>query len=265
MIAARSTSVIGPILDAGGRMNARSTGEGLPFSSSSDTSASPTVNYPSILTTQVNGQLGFGPNYATGYSTVNGWSTAGTAQTRMPFVIKQGSNYFGQPLTTQNSTTFASSTLLRGFRITPPIDIEVAGWVANTGSTAYVAVSIYVGVPNAGALQTWALGTDTNQSRDEIYGSKLFPTPFILEAGVTYYVAAGFGTATAMATAVIEDYATYPSVFDALVDDFIVCPAVISAADGLSWNVRKDVFVLQQLIVTDLLTGNGRASYALGI
>ena len=73
----------------------------------------------------------------------------------------------------------------------------------------------------------------------------------MLEAGNSYIVALNYGSNnSAPGGGFIEDYASYPTLFDALVDFFTVCPCVIDNGAG-GWTVRMETCCNMQLLVSD--------------
>jgi hypothetical protein len=229
-------------------------------------SAAPTVDIPSIL-----GSFNAAPGYSslqgnqtTFSSASSGFGSGGTTQARSPFVVVQGGKSYGFAVSINNAAVYPSDTSLRGFQIKPPVDLEVCGWQTVTGNVNLVNVRIYdAATPPAGTpLYTLALGTQANQSRDELIGAKYFP-PIILNAGITYNVVTSWAVASTVGGGTIEDYASFPAVFDDLVDGFVNCWPVSDV--GGTWTLLKSGYLNQQLIVSGLLPGGSRASYALGI
>ncbi len=224
----------------------------------------PATDYCNILCS-----FNAGPAYLTlqgnqaGYSTVNGYSTAGTAQTRPPFVVMQGGKSFGFAASLLNAAVLAATASLKGFQIRPPVDIEVCGWMTAVPNGVMTGIRIYDNAtpPNGTPLYTLPLGTQTNQSRDELIGAKYF-APFILNGGTTYNVVTSWATTGGLGGATIEDYASFPSVFDDLVDGFTNCWPVQDV--GNVWTLTKNGYLNQNLIVSDILKSGSRASYALG-
>ena len=213
----------------------------------------PTVDYPGILAsfnaapayTNLQGNQGH-------FSTTGGFAAAGTSQTRVPFVVVQGGKSYGYAASILNAAVFASSTALRGFQIEPPVNIEVCGWQTAIANTNMVNLRIYDNTvpPSGSPLYSFALGTQTNQNRDELIGAKYWP-PVILTGGTTYNVVTSWATANTIGGATIEDYASFPAVFDDLVDGFVNCWPVADV--GNVWTLQKGSFINQNLIVSDLI------------
>ena len=219
-----------------------------------NTSAAPATNAPQLLcstTTSFNSPVFTGH----GYSTTNGFSTAAaTGQSELLWVLKQGSNVYGQPFSNHSATVHGSNTLQKGFKITPPIDVEFYGFTMPNPGASLAGLKIFdaATAPAGTALYSFALGTDANELRDEYLGVKVFDTPVVLEAGNSYIVALNYGSNnSAPGGGFIEDYASYPTLFDALVDFFTVCPCVIDNGAG-GWTVRMETCCNMQLLVSDL-------------
>lgn len=230
-----------------------------------NTSAAPTVDYPLILNaTSFAAPLNTMILNISGYSTTNGWSTAGGALTRVPHIINQEGAYFGQPLTLSSNAIFTSNTAMKGFQIKPPIDIEVGGIQIGSGNAAFTGFRIYdPATPPAGTpLYTFNFGTDPAQNRDELIGAKVIP-PFVMRAGKTYNCVLTYSGTATQAGALIEDYASFPAMFDTLTDSFTVCSAVWDV--GGVWTYRPDFFPSMQLLITGFPMAGSRANFALGI
>lgn len=230
-------------------------------------SVTPTVDFPSMLAV-----INVGPasnanmwaNQLAFSSATSGFNSAGTQQLRTPFVVRQGGKSFGFATTTLNAAVLASGTALRGFQITPTIDIEVGGWATTIASALMTGIRIYDNAtPPAGSpLYTFALGTDTNQSRDELIGAKIW-SPFILSGGTTYNVVTSWSAAATIGGASIEDYTSFPAIFDDLIDGFVNCWPVSDV--GGVWTLTKSGFLNQQLLISGFPMSGSRASYALGM
>jgi hypothetical protein len=213
----------------------------------------PTVDYPGILAS-FNAAPAY--NILQGnqghFSTTGGFVAAGTSQSRVPFVVVQGGKSYGYAASILNAAVLASSTALRGFQIKPPVNIEVSGWQTAIPNTNMVNLRIYDNAvpPSGSPLYSFALGTQTNQNRDELIGAKYWP-PVILTGGTTYNVVTSWATAASIGGATIEDYASFPAVFDDLVDGFVNCWPVSDV--GNVWTLQKGGFINQNLIVSDLI------------
>jgi len=215
--------------------------------------AAPATDFPSILCT-FNAAPAFNLLLAnhSAYSTVNGFSTAGTLQGRAPFVVRQGGKSFGFAVTVLDTAVFAATNTLRGFQMTPPVDIEVSGWMTAVPNGVMTSIRIYdAATPPAGSpLHTFNLGSDAGQSRDELIGAKFWP-PVILNGGTAYNVVTAWASAQAIGGGTIQDYVSFPTIFDDLTDGFVDC---FSVADvGGVWTLNKASRLNQQLIVSDLI------------
>jgi hypothetical protein len=232
----------------------------------SNTSPAPTVDYPSILTTTAfapafNGSLS---QQHYGVSSLVGYTVNGSNLTRLPHAIVQGGVTYGQPFTANVNTIFISNTQMKGFQIRPPTDIEVSGFmVTGGGASQYASFRIYDAAtpPGGTPLYSYALGTDANQSRDELIGAKCW-APIVLAAGRAYNCVISYGTAAAMSGAQIEDFTSFASVFDNMRDDFVTCPGVWDI--GGVWTLRTDFFPNLSLMVTGF-PQTSRANFAMGI
>jgi len=186
-----------------------------------------------------------------GYSTINGFSTAGTAQTRMPFVIRQSGKSIGWSETLLNGTVLGATVSLKGFQFTPRVDVEVIGWQTAIPNGNMTHVRIYdnntppIGTP----LLNVNLGTTGGQTRDEIIGAKIW-SPIILYGGTTYNVVTAWSAANGLGGSTIEDYASYPAIFDDLVDGMVQCFPV-QAIGSDTWALTRNGFINQQLIISD--------------
>jgi len=226
-------------------------------------SAAPTVDYPMILSGTGLAAVSSVAYYSHGWSTVNGWSAAGTGQIELIHVVKQGSNVFGLPHTFTSSTFFATSTAMKGIQFTPPCDIEVCGWMgpaisATSGIRIYDAAT----PPGGSPLYTFSTGVTAGQTRDEIAGCKMW-APITLFGGVTYNIVCTYGATAAAFGAYIEDYASFPAIFDATRDNFTICASVRDNAG--SWLVDGSGQIIMQLVISSFPMAGSRASYALGI
>ncbi len=221
-----------------------------------NTAADPATDYPHILTsisTAAGGVTGGVGNMA-GYTTTAGFSANGSAAGKLPFVIKQGSNYFGQPFT-QRATVYSSNQLERGIVITPSEDVVVTGVVFEGGNVAAALIRILADAtaPGGTALYEYDLDSDTNQTTNDVCNAKVFSTPVTLSGGTTYKVTMTFSAnATIPSGAQIEDYSSYSSMFDTLREyDTMFQPwsAIDNGAGG--WTIDKAFLPAITLIVRD--------------
>lgn len=222
-----------------------------------NTSSIPTADYQNILLAHTTTAPLPLSNRAIGFSTTTGFSTNGTQQTEFPFVIVQGSSAFGNPITS-GVVNPPSNTLERGMKFTPPITMNIIGIEWQSGATAALGIKLYSseGVPGGTPLYSWNLGTDANQNRDELIGAKIFPTPITLTGGTTYLVTLTQASNNANPhLAYIEDYVSYPSLFDQFLDYFTMCPRIIDNGAG-GWTQTNYEFPNIQLIVSDVSAGS---------
>ena len=237
-----------------------------------NTSSAPATDYPQILTA-TNARIGVYNNdieIMTCYSTANGFSTNGSIKIQAPFVIKQNTIYFGQPFTL--GTSSGSSSLERGFEFTPTVDITVCGFLIMTQTTAYNAVRLLASntAPGGTALYTWDLDSDASQTIGDLLGAKLF-TPITLTGGTTYKLTMTYSsTTTAPGYLQIEDYSSYSSMFDSLVDNDKINICVFCVDDGAGgWTKTKDkrcygmALILQDYVLS--ASGGGNSVIGSGI
>ena len=222
-----------------------------------NTAAVPLTDFPQILITTIT-EPGFYTQRMVGVTTSNGFLTGGTTQFEAPFVVNQGSDYFGQPITNRNNAFYASSTLKRGIVVSGITeDVSVAGIVFGI-TTAASGVQIFTSTqaPGDTPIYSFALGTDANESRDEVLGYKHFDTPITLVGGTDYLMVITFGSASAGGRLQIEDYASYPTVFDSLLDGFVACYAVIDNGAG-GWTYDKNILPSLALILAEFVAASG--------
>lgn len=220
-----------------------------------NTSADPATDYPGILTApNVWNSPVSGYGYSMGYTTTGGFSAAGTTAPKMPFVIKAGSNYFGQPFTITANSYYTSNQLIRGIQITPTEDVQVNGAAINAGGAQLENVTIYADAtaPGGSALATYDLDSTANATTSDQCGGITF-TPYTLTGGVTYKVTVGFNSNNQNPQVYqIEDYSSYSAVFDAIrANDTIGMPwSVIDDAGG-GWTIDKAVCPSLALYIVD--------------
>jgi hypothetical protein len=226
-----------------------------------NTATAPTVDYPNILT---------GPNTVTGrsnnlvgYSTLNGFSTAGTSQTKMPCIITIGSGYAGSPITQFTATFYTSNTLKRGIVVTPISNMTFDIWQTSGASTVLTGIQVFLAPAGPGTtpLYSYTLGTDTNATTDRVFGSKILNPALQLLAGNTYYVVNTFSAVTTTPSGgQIEDYASYSSIFDYLTDGISNCGSVIDNGSG-GWTVSNSYIPGITLTPSDLPAGSRGGSF----
>lgn len=219
-----------------------------------NTSASPTVDYPQILT----GTNAIGQTSAIGidmpYSTTNGFSGNGTAQPKAPHVIKAGSAYVGQPFTQLSNSYNTNNTRERGIVVAPTEDITVGGVIFNVGTTAPANLVIYdnATAPGGTALKTVHLDSDTNATTGDVCCGMCF-APYTFTGGLTYKVTLTFGSSSQLPSVwQIEDYASYSSMFDAMraLDTLNACYGCIDDGAG-GWTIDKAICPALALYIVD--------------
>jgi hypothetical protein len=204
-----------------------------------NTATAPTVDYPNILT---------GPNTVTGrsnnlvgYSTLNGFSTAGTSQTKMPCIITIGSGHVGSPITQNTATFYTNNTFKRGIVVTPISNVTIDLWQTSSPLISLTGIQVFLApaLPNSTPLYTYTLGTDTNATTDRLFGSKIFNPTLSLIGGNTYYIVNTLTAATVTPSGgQIEDYSSYSSVFDSLIDGMSNCASVIDTGSN-TWTITN--------------------------
>ena len=224
-----------------------------------NTSVAPTVDYPSIRTStntviDVLSSLG----RASGFSTTGGFSTNGTSQGELPFVITIGTNHVAQPFT-QQTTAYTSNTLRRGFAFTPPVGLSIYSWESNVGASQFNGLALYAATqaPNDSPLASWGTGTTANQVTDEVCGAKIF-SPVSVTGAMQYIFAITFGSASQNPPVLqIDDYTSYSTVFDSLYDEFTTCYSVISNADGTAWVADRSICPIFRLGISEFMASGG--------
>lgn len=211
-----------------------------------NTSASPAVDYPQILTgtTATLPRVSSASMMAMGYTTTGGFTPSGTAATDMPFMIKQGSRYFGNPWTQRNSTYYTNNTRERGVTLTMSEDVIVNGGTFDVAANlAALRIMADATAPGGSALNEYDLDSDANETTNDIIGAKCFDAMVRLRGGTTYKLTLTYsGNSQAPAVMQIEDYSTYSSAFDALrAEDTMICPwGVIDNGAG-GWTADKAI------------------------
>lgn len=220
-----------------------------------NTSASPTVDYPSI---QVATNFSVAHPVASGFTTTNGFSSDGSGQVKMPYVLVQGSNVMGQPFTGRIFAPFANNTRKRGIAgVTPDTDVVIRA-IEFTANSALNGIEIFEGSAGPGTtpLISYALGSTANQTTDKLVGCKAIP-PLTLSAGTTYRVVLTFGSnSNILSSAVINDYSSYSSVFDKLYDGFALAYSTIDDGAG-GWTDNKEICPAMSLILDEFPAASG--------
>jgi hypothetical protein len=235
-----------------------------------NTSASPATDFPGIMTaTTATSIMPASIGYALGFTTTTGFTTNATAAQKCPFVLKCGSNYFGNPFT-QFASYYASNTLQRGIVVTPTEDVVVMGVSYNTVSANINELKIYDNstAPGGTALATYDLDSNANATTGDVCGGTTFAN-FTLTGGTTYKVVLTFGTAATNPSVVqIEDYSSYSSVFDALRDNDTIGNPWSCIDDGAGgWTIDKAICPALALYIDDnpaIPPSGGASSFIIG-
>lgn len=233
-----------------------------------NTSASPTVDYPQILigTNMLIGLYGAYGNTACGHTTTNGFSGNGTLAAETPFVIVHGTSYDAQPFTSCSQDTYTSNTRERGFVVTPTNNLSIYGvqFTTSGASSAVDKLKIYDNstAPGGTALHSFDFDSDANETTGDLCSSKVFDAPITLTGGVTYKVVLSFGSsATLPHFFLIQDYATYASVFDSVrANNQLTAPwgCIDDGAGG--WTIDKSICPGLYLLVDDQVAAAGGGS-----
>jgi hypothetical protein len=200
-----------------------------------NTAAVPATNFPQILNGSA-AQTALQSRRIAQFSTVNGYSTNGTGQGELPHVIVQGSNTYGQPITALGSV--ATFTGRRGILIGPEWKSFLPQRVNFNPGTANNRLQIFeLSEPPTG---TPIVDLPIVTAFDGLVGSMLFNFDFSTLSGSGPWVLCT-NTASSLAfgsLGLIEGYSDYPAIFDALYDNFAMCPSVIQS--GSTWVVNRD-------------------------
>lgn len=240
-----------------------------------NTASAPTTDYPQILgaTTapEAGPGLGGGDFAARPHSTTNGFSSAGTARTKMPYVIKQGSNYFGNPFTQTNAAPYTSNQLERGIQFTPTEDVVVSSFANGSTSPNFALARILADAtaPGGSALNEYDLDSDANETTNDLCQAKVFDAAVTLSGGTTYKLTVTFSSNTASPQAAqIEDYASYSAMFDTLrAEDVLRTPwSVIDNGAG-GWTTNKALWPQLALGIRDFpaIAGGGSLLRPVGL
>lgn len=156
-----------------------------------NTDATPATNnfslHTAITPTYLTGTVG-NYNVSQFYSNTAGFTTNGTSAARCPWIIKQGSNYFGWPWNSLGTNPIPSNTRKKGIKFTPRKTVRLLGYDTDGGSTSHVKLQIFGPgqLPNDTPLYEFNLDTDANQTQNDVIGSKIFATQPILYGGTEY-------------------------------------------------------------------------------
>ena len=218
-----------------------------------NTAAAPATDYPQIMSA-TNGVMGdpsgIGPTQA--YSTADGFATNGATQLEMPSVVKQGSNYFGQPFTQYVSAAYTSNALERGVQITLDEDVVIVGALFDSvAAFASLRILADATAPGGAALNSYDLSGVANQTTQDYCGGLIFPTPITLSGGTTYKVTLTLSdNTTAPASFQIENQASFTTMFDTLrgYDTMNLPWSVLDNGAG-GWTINKSLVPTLRLIV----------------
>lgn len=191
-----------------------------------NTAAAPATDFPSILTGWAGTSAEQPENNSgmVGATTTNGYSTNGTSMSKRAFVVEYDDGTVeGWPWSTTTSAPFTANQLERGVFIpAAPYPYQIGSIYTHAASTSLVTGAVYADgtAPGGSALGTWAYGTDTNETMDELMGVKILDTPIDVPANTAIRVvvdmSANNGTPNCFN---IEGYSDYSSVFDAFFND----------------------------------------------
>lgn len=189
------------------------------------------------------------------YTTTGGYSANGTLATETPHIIKQGSNYFGNPFTQRSTTFYTSNTLERGIKFTAPFSCSVCGVVFDGSSANYANVNLYGsgGTPGGTALATWDLDSDAGETSGDLSQGKIFDSTVPITAGLTYFLTLTYSGNTQNPPGMeIENYASYTTEFDAIRDVHTGMAPVSVVDNGAGgWTVAKNFMPHFALLVSD--------------
>lgn len=233
-----------------------------------NTTATPASNYPTIRTATTT-SIGASSDLVfriKPFTTSTGATTTG-ATYEAPCVVKQGSNYFGQPLTIYNGGNFlANDSNEKGMQFTVPTGLifNIYGYETTKSTSLADTAKLYADAtaPGGTVLASWDLDSDTNETTNEAIGCKIFDTAYAAGAG-TYKFVFDPGGNMNLAGMEIEDYASYSTEFDAMFDMWKCTKPVIENAG--SWTVDGHGLVDIRLLieVTAAASGGGTRGYAI--
>ncbi len=220
-----------------------------------NTAGAPGTDFPQIMTSNTITLPNFANNAALAFTTSTGFSTNGTAVQETPFVIKQGSNYFGQPFTQFNGAYYTNNQLERGFQFTPTEDVVVQGYMNTSATTSFALARILADAtaPGGTAENEYDLDSDANETTNDICGAKIFDAAVTVSGGATHKFTLTYSANSQLPGVIqIEDYATYSGVFDALrAENALTMPwgAIDNGAGG--WTIDKAIAPQFALLVQD--------------
>lgn len=211
-----------------------------------NTASNPTVDYPS-LRNSVDGEGGDVPGgvgIVAPYTTANGFTSNGTLQGKLPFVIVGDNGPILANVFTSRGTCFASNMRERGIRFTPQVDCVCFGVVVDTAFPAYDTFRILADAtaPGGTALlsRVW---NATNRTANAV-GNLIFASPITLSRGITYKAVStfsGWDTDLPRSQGRIDDYSSYSSLFDAIrAKDTHHYPSMVVDNGSGGWTEFKD-------------------------
>lgn len=189
-------------------------------------SAAPTVDFPSIVN-GTNSSISMGNPFCV--TTVNGYSANGSNATKAPVVIKQGSYVFGQPFSIyagSDTTRIPSSTRKRGFLVSDIAKfVKLNCFTFSDGFTGFQIFANGVGPNGTPLLDISGINLGS------VYIHALEPFVQLTGTGPYRVVQVPTSNNTTYTHVRIEDYASYPSIFNAVYDLWETCPGTYE--DGL--------------------------------
>jgi hypothetical protein len=197
-------------------------------------SASPTVNFPNVLTA-TNTAVSQNQSYIA-YTSTAGFSAAGIQVAESILMFQMGSTWYGNPITA-TASSFTSNQLKRGIVVEPQTNVLINA-IQYPASTAINNLEIFEStqLPNATPIHTL-----TPSALQELQGVYTPTTDIVLYRGKKYYVVLDYATnQTAPSGGDIEDYATYSTVFDSIVNNYGYCAGVQEQA-GNTWTEFNDI------------------------
>lgn len=187
-----------------------------------NTAAAPATDYPSIVTAWAGSSADQPENNSgmVGWTTTTGFSGASSSFTKRLFVIEYADGTVeGWPCSATTTTPFTSNQLERGIFIpAAPFPYQIGSIYTHAATTSLVAGAVYADgtAPGGTALGTWAYGTDTNETIDELMGVKILDTPIDVPANTAIRVVVDMSVNNATPSCfTIEGYSDYSAVFDA--------------------------------------------------
>lgn len=218
-----------------------------------NTSAAPTTDFPQILTATNASYAPISMWYGRGFSTANGFTTAGTSQVEMPYVLEFASGFrLAQPFTGQ-SNTFTSNQLARGLVIANRFkNRQLLG-----GSCASNAVDVKLyrsdQLPNDTPILTYATSLVDRQTT-----SFRFPTPITLTGSTDWYlVETRSSNSTTPGAGNIEDYSSFSAMFDDLWTSALDIAYGVQDDGSNGWTLRKNMAPVAWFFLGDDVTSGG--------